>query len=152
MTLDDRIERILKMGIADRPGSMPDDALLRRIDMELEQLRGELYKAMTKHAPMNSPHEGHSVIREEFEELWDHVKADTGRTTAARKEARQVAAMGLRYVLDLCQDVEKYDDLQRREQAKERDRLQKSFDDALARAGKEEPAFGHLDHECVPGN
>ncbi len=98
------------MGIADRPGSEPARDLLRRIDEELDLLRNELIKAMTKHAPMHSPHEGHSVIREELEvELWAHVVADTGRTTAARKEARQVAAMGLRYVLDLCQHAEEED-------------------------------------------
>jgi hypothetical protein len=93
------------MGIADRPGSEPAEELIRRIDRELALLREELFKAMTKHAPMHSPHEGMSVIKEEVDELWDHVKADTGRTAAGRKEARQVAAMGLRYVLDLCQDV-----------------------------------------------
>jgi hypothetical protein len=99
------------MGNADRPGTFDqnDTVLHSRIDYELSLLRVELIKAMTKHAPMNSPHEGHSVIREELDELWDHVKADTGRTTAARKEARQVAAMGLRYVLDLCQNAEEVD-------------------------------------------
>lgn len=68
-----------------------------------QELADALDAAMAKHKSMNSPHEGHSVIREEFEELWEHVRADTGRTRAARKEAMQVAAMGLRYVLDLCE-------------------------------------------------
>jgi hypothetical protein len=92
------------MGTADRPGSEPDELLYQRINAELSLLRVELVKAMTKHAPMHSPHEGMSVIREEEDELWDHVKADTGRTSGARKEARQVAAMGLRYALDLCEE------------------------------------------------
>lgn len=94
------------MGIADRPGSEPAEELIRRIDKELALIREELFRSMTKHAPMHSPHEGMSVIREELDELWDHVKDDTGRTIAARKEARQVAAMGLRYVLDLCHDAD----------------------------------------------
>jgi hypothetical protein len=98
------------MGIADRPGSEPAEELIRRIDKELALVREELFKSMTKHAPMHSPHEGMSVIREEADELWEHVKADTGRTTKARKEARQVAAMGLRYVLDLCQNAEEEDE------------------------------------------
>lgn len=67
-----------------------------------EELSDALDKAMTKHAPMNSPHEGWSVIFEELEELREHVRGDTGRSTDARKEAIQVAAMGLRYALDLC--------------------------------------------------
>jgi hypothetical protein len=93
------------MGIADRPGSQPAEELIRRIDKELAIVREELIKAMTKHAPMHSPHEGMSVIREELDvELWAHVVADTGRTPAARKEALQVAAMGVRYALDLCEE------------------------------------------------
>lgn len=65
------------------------------------ELSDELHKAMTKHAAMHSPHEGHSVISEELEELWEHVRADTGRTPEARHEAMQVAAMALRYIVDL---------------------------------------------------
>lgn len=77
-----------------------------KLEVILSSLRAELLSAMAKHAPMHSPHEGHSVIREEVDELWDHVKADTGQTPEARKEALQVAAMGIRYVLDLCDDAE----------------------------------------------
>lgn len=61
-----------------------------------------LKHAITKHRGMTSPHEGHNVIREEFEELWDEIKADGGgRDAKARKEALQVAATAIRYVLDL---------------------------------------------------
>ena len=62
----------------------------------------EVHRANAKHKPMHSAHEGHSVIREEFEELWEHVKHDTGSGPDARKEAIQIAAMGVRYVLDVC--------------------------------------------------
>lgn len=72
-----------------------------RLDDVLEQVRRQVIKAMTKHRSMASPHEGASVIREEYEELWDHVKADTGQTHEAAQEALQVAAMGVRYVYDL---------------------------------------------------
>lgn len=61
----------------------------------------ELDKAQMKHAPMHSPHEGHSTIREEFEELWEHVRADTGRSDKAMREAAQLGAMALRYMVDL---------------------------------------------------
>lgn len=57
----------------------------------------ELARAEAKHPSFASAHEGHSVIREELEELWDHVKADTGYTEEAYREAIQIAAMGLRY-------------------------------------------------------
>ena len=72
----------------------------------LAEVGKELFKAEAKHAPMNSAHEGYSVIREEMDELWDEVKQDTGGTPNARKEAIQIAAMAVRYVLDVCGRVE----------------------------------------------
>lgn len=90
------------MGIADREGGgYLFTNVEHKVDGVLDELRLGVKLAMIKHAPMHSPHEGHSVIEEEFEELWDHVKADTGRTPAARKEALQLAAMAVRYVIDL---------------------------------------------------
>lgn len=74
------------------------------------EIWGEVERARIKHKPMNSPHEGHSVIREEFDELWEHVKADTGQSPEARKEAIQLAAMAVRYILDLI-DYEDKDGL-----------------------------------------
>jgi hypothetical protein len=50
---------------------------------------------------MNSPHEGISLLREAFEELWAQVKMDTGRSPEARKAAEQIAAMAIRYIYDL---------------------------------------------------
>lgn len=61
----------------------------------------EVLRASDIHEPMHSPHEGKAVIEEELDELWDEIKADRGRTFRATKEALQVSAMGLRYVLDL---------------------------------------------------
>ena len=96
------------MGIADRQGSgvgtgVRESQLVWGI---LSEIKSEVDKAVAKHAPMNSPHEGSSAIREEFEELWEHVKSDTGRTPEARKEAVQVAAMAVRYILDLISNKE----------------------------------------------
>lgn len=86
---------------ADRTGGPITRDQYRQLKDVITDLQTEVYKAMHKHAPMRSPHEGHSVIEEEFDELWDHVKADTGRTPAARKEALQLAAMAVRYIIDL---------------------------------------------------
>lgn len=85
--------------------NMNGDALARRIDQHLALLREELIRAMTKHRPMASGHEGYAVIAEELDELWEHVKADTQAGPEAKKEAMQVAAMGLRYALDVCKDA-----------------------------------------------
>ncbi len=73
-----------------------------RIDAIALEIAAEVRRAERKHAPLHIPHEGWSVIWEELEELREHVRADTGRSVEARKEALQVAAMGLRYVLNLC--------------------------------------------------
>lgn len=73
-----------------------------RIDEALAMVRAELIRAMNKHGlAFASPHEGISVIREELDpELWGHVCADTGRTEAAGKEACQVAAMAVKYMVN----------------------------------------------------
>jgi hypothetical protein len=65
----------------------------------------ELVRAITKHAPMHSAHEGWAVIYEELDELWDEVRAwqpDTSDYSRMRKEAIQVAAMALRFAHDVC--------------------------------------------------
>ena len=82
--------------------SAQDAATLREPLPLLAEVEVELYKAVRKFDPFNSPHEGYAVILEELEELWEHAKANTGRSPEARAEAIQVAAMALRYVLDVC--------------------------------------------------
>ena len=71
------------------------------LDAILADVRAEAFKAMAKHKPINSAHEGYAVLLEEVDELWDEVKPDRGYQESARKEAVQVAAMGVRYIYDL---------------------------------------------------
>lgn len=70
----------------------------------LRLIEDEVKRAKQKHpGDFHSAHEGHSVIREELDELWDEVKRDGGgRDLAAFKEALQVAAMAVRYATELC--------------------------------------------------
>jgi hypothetical protein len=63
----------------------------------------EVERAAKKFAPFNSPHEGWAVIKEELDELWEHVRDDTGRSQQARTEAIQIAAMAVRYAADLTE-------------------------------------------------
>lgn len=70
-----------------------------------EELDTQLHKAIAKHAPFNTAHEGWAVIFEELDELWDEVRAwqpTDHRVTEMRKEALHVAAMALRFVKDVC--------------------------------------------------
>jgi NTP pyrophosphatase (non-canonical NTP hydrolase) len=73
------------------------------IDLALADVKNELMSAMLRHGSMKSPHEGWAVIMEECEELWDEIKKKHGgRDEAAAKEAVQVAAMAVRYLLDVA--------------------------------------------------
>ena len=81
-----------------------DGCAYREVGMALARcdVAEALRFAQSKHKPMNSPHEGYAVILEELDELWDEVKAQKPDRERMRKEALQVAAMGLRFVVDLC--------------------------------------------------
>jgi len=66
-----------------------------------ELVETELRKAMADHGSMKSPHEGWAVILEEVEELWDEIKLRKPDEHRMQKEAVQVAAMGIRFLIDL---------------------------------------------------
>lgn len=72
----------------------------RRLASVVFEVFQEVQRAQRKHGPMNSPHEGYAVLKDEVEELWDEIKANAGDGVYAREEAIQVAAMAVRYVLD----------------------------------------------------
>jgi len=63
----------------------------------------ELVRAQSIHGPMRSPHEGFAVLKEEVDELWDVVKDKHGTQREMREEAIQVAAMAMRFVLDVVE-------------------------------------------------
>jgi NTP pyrophosphatase (non-canonical NTP hydrolase) len=64
----------------------------------------EVRSAEAQWPAFNSAHEGFAVLKEEVDELWDHVKVNQKRRDLAgmRKEAMQVAAMAVRFVRDIC--------------------------------------------------
>lgn len=68
----------------------------------------EYLQAARHYPPMNSAHEGVSVLREEFEELWDEVKVKQSARDLPkmRYEAVQTAAMALRFIVDICSGEE----------------------------------------------
>lgn len=73
-----------------------------RVKAAAREAVDELAAAMTRFDSMASPHEGWAVIQEEVDELWERVKANDGRGPEARQEAIQIAAMALRYVVDVA--------------------------------------------------
>jgi hypothetical protein len=64
-----------------------------------ELVEDELVRALSEHGPMKSSHEGWALIREEVDEMWEEVKAN--RKVEAREECKQVAAMALRYLMEV---------------------------------------------------
>jgi hypothetical protein len=67
----------------------------------------ELDRAQRRFEPFYSAHEGYAVIKEELDELWEEIK-DNKRDLheykdAMAKEALQLTAMGLRFLVDLDQ-------------------------------------------------
>lgn len=73
----------------------------------LMAVRDEVTRAQTLWPrPFSCAHEGISVIREEFEELWDEVKLNQKKRDLdkMRKEAVQVAAMAIRFIVEVIDE------------------------------------------------
>lgn len=72
----------------------------RAIELVIE----EYGRATNMNGPFASAHEGYAVILEELDELWEEVKKNPAKRDPEKmlKEAVQVAAMGLRFVVDVC--------------------------------------------------
>ena len=60
----------------------------------------EYDRATQKFGRFNSSHEGYAVIKEEFDELWDHIKNKGSEDWQLKEEATQVGAMVLRFLVD----------------------------------------------------
>jgi hypothetical protein len=59
----------------------------------------ELDTATRRFGPFRSSHEGYAILKEEVDELWDSIKANDIKHS--RFEAAQVAAMAIRYLMDI---------------------------------------------------
>lgn len=66
----------------------------------------EIESAKKNWPPFNSAHEGFAVLLEEVEELKAHVWTNQKRRdlVAMRKEAKQVAAMAIRFMTEVCDE------------------------------------------------
>ena len=73
----------------------------------LHLVGAEFVRATREHAPFHSAHEGWAVINEEMDELWEQVrkcKNFKDRHAGMKREAVQVAAMAIRFLVDLGDD------------------------------------------------
>ena len=76
---------------------------MTRLNYAMQEVADEYGRATKSYPPMNTPHEGYAVILEELEELWEQVRHKQIDHSKAlmRDEARQVAAMAIRFMVDL---------------------------------------------------
>jgi len=72
----------------------------------LAKVEDELRRARSLHIDYHSGHEGYAVILEELDELWEEVRKRHQDKAAMRREAIQVAATALRFVVDVCGEEE----------------------------------------------
>jgi hypothetical protein len=74
----------------------------------LKDVIAELRRAQADYPPFASAHEGYAIILEELDELWIEVmkRPDRRLGRAMRDEAKQVAAMALRFMIDVCGEPE----------------------------------------------
>lgn len=75
-----------------------------RVTEIVHDVLAELIRATNMFGPFNSAHEGYSVMLEEVDEVWDHVKMKQSKRDphAMRSEAIQIAAMAIRFGTDCC--------------------------------------------------
>ena len=68
------------------------------------EAQDEAERAASMWPPFNSAHEGFAILLEEVDELKEHVWMNQKKRDipAMRKEAIQVAAMAIRFAVDVC--------------------------------------------------
>jgi hypothetical protein len=77
--------------------------LSRQGQLAVVEVLEELERASAMFPPFHSSHEGYAVMLEEVEELWDEIKKKSSVRSQVkmRAEAKQVAAMAIRFMMDL---------------------------------------------------
>ena len=79
------------------------EAILEVAKKAILEVADEYTSASKAYPPMYSPHEGFAIILEEVVELMREVfkKQTEHDVDAMRKEAKQIAAMAIRFMVDL---------------------------------------------------
>ena len=69
-----------------------------------DEVEAELKRACAAFPKFASAHEGYAVLLEEVDELWELVKVKQSKHDHAkmRAEAMQIAAMAIRFIVDVC--------------------------------------------------
>jgi len=73
-----------------------------RVRACVAEIVDELEIATKIFGPFCSAHEGYAIMKEEYDELWDEIKRNPRDRIAMRREATQLAAMAIRFMVDCC--------------------------------------------------
>ena len=71
----------------------------RDLEVLIIELVNEIDRATKLYGPLKSTHEGYAVLLEEVDKMWDEIKKND--IDKAREEALQVAAMAIRFLMDI---------------------------------------------------
>jgi len=67
----------------------------------VREIYDECRRAQEIFGSFKNSHEGHSVIREEFDEFWEEIKKKDADLAKIKKEAVQLGAMVLRFLVEV---------------------------------------------------
>lgn len=73
-----------------------------KLDYLMLEIKSELTTAMRHYPNFASYHEGYAFLLEEVDELWKEIKSKRQAKALIYKEAKQVAAMAMRIMFELC--------------------------------------------------
>lgn len=95
----DRVISTLFDLFAPEPDARSGDAVARVV----AEVEVELRRAMAKHPPQGSLHEGYAILLEEVDEFWDEVKKRSAERSLVNVsvELIQIAAMAVRTQVDV---------------------------------------------------
>lgn len=89
-------------------GKVTQEGEVKVAENAIADIIEEFRTATAKFQPFHSAHEGYAVLAEEVDELWDEVKGHRSLENYDRmiKEAIQVGAMALRFLVDITIEEE----------------------------------------------
>lgn len=80
-----------------------DDFRVTNIGKSIKTIIAEYNHTIIKHAPFHSSYEGWALIKQKVDELWEEIKKEENSDSkeAMMKEAAQIGAMAMRFIIDL---------------------------------------------------